>query len=216
MADDFQSPDKELPGAFEFPYEKLVEKPQVGTNWDPFTFEDQLIFGYFFKNLAVVLFEKAGYVVYPFGYETLIPSLKRKLYDSMPEDTRDRVRTIPDLLLRDPDTGKLTFVEIKSSSVSYECPEPELSIPAVRIGKVTLYKRFWPESVVVLFCPECNYIYGARADDDALEENTLLGTPPWHKAEEFFPRLKTLDEDLRRRIAKKIAVLFQLRREGQI
>lgn len=45
------------------------------------TFHTNLLKGYLFKDLLVVLLDESGYEVYPYGYESFIAPLKRKIHE---------------------------------------------------------------------------------------------------------------------------------------
>jgi hypothetical protein len=191
-------------GCFEFPYEELVKVPQLGDDWEELDFTDNLVLGYYFKGLAVVMFDQAGYDVYPFGWESLLPTLKRRLY--------------ADLVLRDPEDEGCYLVEVKyRTGQSSEFPKGEL-VTSIKLREVWEYETFWPESIILLFTSADNYIYAERVSElgHYSDQDYYPVEYAFHYAEKVFPRLQKLEEQFRRKVAAKTAVMLSLRREGRI
>lgn len=123
-----------------------VSKPPFHTN---------LLKGYLFKDLLVVLLDESGYEVYPYGYESFIAPLKRKIHEfPQSSTTQERVRSTPDLLIYDTAEKAILLVEVKSRDIA----EPA----SVGISGVSLYRKYWSESVLVVIINGGNYFYAQR------------------------------------------------------
>jgi hypothetical protein len=205
-------------GCFEFPYEDLVKVPERGVPWESLEFIDNLILGYYFKSLAILLFDRAGYEVYPFGWESLLPTLKRRLYAGSQDEVERKIRTAPDLVLRDPEDGSCSLVEVKyRTGGSDEFPKGE-SVTSIHIKEVSEYKQFWPESIILLFTSAKNYIYAQKVNQlgNWSDKGYIPLEYEFDYAEEVFPLLRKLDEQFRRVVARKVAIMHSLRKEGRI
>ena len=132
------------------------------------------------KNLVISIFEESGYRVYPFGYESVFANLKRELHKKALEEdeTVERIRSMPDLLIVDADEEKPYFVEVKFRSwESYE----------IDIDRMEWYKKYWPDSflVYVTHC-YCNF-YCQRVSE--IKELSLRS---FERLDKIFPKV-TLD-----------------------
>lgn len=220
-----------MTGCFEFPYEDLIRKPQLGEEWEKFKFFDNALMGYFFKNLAILLFDEAGYEVHPFGYESLLPALKRRLYpSSSSSEVEQRIRATPDLIVRNPKDGTLSLVEVKYRTGHVEEVAPGFPFTFIDLKELNLYKRFWPESVLLVFTHSPNYVYaqevGKLAEAAEVEYASYgIGTEDgrsiavemmFEPAEKTFSLLSNLNEGFRRKVARKVATMLSLRLEGRI
>ena len=138
-------------GIFDFAEEETAPNTE-SKQWDGLLdFDDHLIFGYLFKDIVMLLLDKCGYEVYPYGYESFFPNLKRQLYESQPSEVASRVRYTPDLLVRNPSAERVDLVEVKARSVYAD--------RLIEINEVELYLKYWAESLIILVIPSGNYFY---------------------------------------------------------
>ena len=186
-------------GIFEFELDEIA--PNTGTQeWsDGFPdFDDNLLFGYFFKDIVAILLDKCGYEVYPFGYDSFFPTLKRQLYDSLPSEVAGRIRCTPDLLVRNLQEKRVELVEVKSRSAGGQW--------GIQIEQIDLYRKFWPESILILIIPSGNYFYAQYVQK--LEHKERYSPEDFCPLEEIFPLAKELSKDFRRKMAQKACTLF--------
>ena len=161
-------------------------------------FDDNLLFGYFFKDIVTLLLDKCGYEVYPFGYESFFPILKRQLYDSLPSDVAGRIRCTPDLLVRNLREQRVELVEVKARSAGGQW--------GIQIEQIDLYRKFWLESILILIIPSGNYFYAQHVNK--LETKERYSPEDFYPLEEIFPLAKELSEDFRRKTVQKACTLF--------
>ena len=96
-----------------------------------------------------VLFQKAGYTVYPYGYEGTLADVRGRLQskDTKNSPTVRRIRSSPDLLVYDNDRRDLMLVEIKMRTSE---------TPYIEQRKMDDYREFWIDSILVLVVPVGN------------------------------------------------------------
>jgi len=186
-------------GIFEFDDEKT--KPNAETKqWNGILdFDDHLMFGYFFKDIIVLLLDKCGYEVYPYGYESFFPNLKRKLYNQPFEqqDSAERIRSTPDLLVKRPDEQHVDLVEVKARTASGKW--------GIEINEIERYHKFWPESILVLVIPSGNYFYAQHISK--LDPKSRYAPQDFRPFEEIFPLAAQLSEDFRCKLVRKVRTL---------
>ena len=187
-------------GIFEFAEEKTApnteSKQQGGLGFD-----DNLMFGYFFKDIVTLLLVKCGYEVYPYGYESFFPNLKSRLYYSQPYEAASRIRCTPDLLVTDSSGERADLVEVKARSV--------YGNRLIKINEVELYLKYWAESLIILVIPSGNYFY-AQYVNKLKPKGTkrMYSLGDFCLLEEIFPPTKELPEDFRLKIVRKVRTLF--------
>ena len=183
---------------FDFAEEETVPNTE-SKQWDGLLdFDDHLMFGYLFKDIVMLLLDKCGYEVYPYGYESFFPNLKRQLYESQPSEVASRVRCTPDLLVRDTSGERVDLVEVKARSVHAN--------RGIEINEVELYLKYWSESLVILVVPSGNYFYAQYVHK--LKPKRLYFLGDFCPLEEIFPQVKGLPEDFRRKLVRKVRTLF--------
>ena len=123
------------------------------------SFPKNLLVGYVFKDLVTVVLDQAGYEVYPYGYESFLPAIKRKLYDREIRSSPilERVRFTPDILVYDRDGKFVQLVEVKSRATTFN--------GKYDIKEVGRYRKYWPESILVLVVPQEPYLCAQRVSD---------------------------------------------------
>ena len=185
-------------GIFDVSEEETASNTEA-KQWDGILdFDDHLLFGYFFKDIVMLLLDRCGYEVYPFGYESIFPTLKRQLYDNLPSEVAGRIRSTPDLLVRDTIGGQVDLVEVKARSVHQDRP--------IEIKEVESYLRYWAESLIILVVPSGNYFYAQYINK--LKPVRLYSLQDFCLLEEIFPQVKGLPEDFRRKLIRKVRTLF--------
>ena len=184
-------------GIFEFENEKTIPNTETQEWAGILDFDDHLMFGYFFKDIIVLLLDKCGYEVYPYGYESFFPNLKRRLYSIEQQDTAERIRSTPDLLVKFPDEQRVELVEVKARSASGKW--------GVEIREVERYRKFWPESILVLVIPSGNYFYAENVSK--LASKNSYAPEDFRAFEEIFPLAEGLPEDFRCKLVRKVRTL---------
>jgi len=191
-------------GIFEFDDEKTKpnsETKQRDSNPD---FDDNLMFGYFFKDIIVLLLDRCGYEVYPYGYESFFPNLKRKLHYIEKQDAVERIRSTPDLLVKHPDEKCVDLVEIKARTAKRW----------IGIKEVEQYRKFWPEAIIVLIIPSGNYFYAQHISK--LNKKSSYTPQDFRPFEEIFPLAAQLPEDFRCKLVRKVRTLYLNRNRANL
>ena len=146
-------------------------------------FTRDLLVGSFFKNLTATILLNAGYDVYPFGYESFLANLKRPLYDAEAthSEVAKRIRSTPDLVVLDKETGDLNLVEVKFRGRLWDDKRAHIL--------VNLYLKYWRESVLVLICPRGKIFYAQFVRNLTREDNFFSVAQDFLPLEEVFKRV---------------------------
>jgi len=123
----------------------LQTKPVQSLGWD-----QHRVVGAAAKEILWSLLESCDYSVYPFGYESTFSTLKRGLRENerlKDNDIAQRVRSMPDFLVTHGEEAP-QLVEVKFRKGVSHPNKFELSN-----WEVGRYKKFWPESVLVVLSP---------------------------------------------------------------
>ncbi len=138
------------------------------------------------KDVVRFLFEKSGYGVFPYGYESTLSDIKKKLNQKNSKNSRTarRIRSSPDLLVYDDQRDDVMLVEIKMRGALTETKVTNL--------KITYCKEFWDDSVLVLVVPSGNIFYAQTVSELEIKEWYNLNKD-FHKIEEIFTRVKSDD-----------------------
>lgn len=147
-------------------------------------FHDTLFKGNIFKELVKVLLEKSDYLVIPYGYENPFSNLKKKLSDAR-SPTAVRIRSSPDLLIYDEQSGDVRLVEVKMSS--YESPR-------FKPTQIETYKHFWNDAVLVIVLPFENVFYAQEIAKLGIKEQ-YDPKSDFRRIQEIFVKISA--EDLR-------------------
>lgn len=195
-------------GVFEFDESKIKLSDESQERDEPFDFDDNLVFGNFFKDLVVLILEKCYYEIYPYGYESYFPNLKRRLRQSQSSDVAGRVRSTPDLLVRDSKNNEVNLVEIKARSASGR--------DGIKIKKkeIDSYKQFWPESIIVLVISSGKCFYAQHVTK--LDKSGTYDPRQFRPLEEIFPRVSNLSPDFQQKMVRKAMTLFRDRQNGDL
>ncbi len=162
-------------------YRKAEKAATEAEEWS--SFFRRVLMGYVFKDLITVLLDQAGYEVYPYGYESFLPSIKRKLYQKEIKGSPvlERVRFMPDIVVYDP-AGKLVqLVEVKSRGKAWR--------GRYEIDGVQQYRRYWPESILALAVPEEPYLCAQRVSQLPSDETHFSPTADFVPIEDVFVRI---------------------------
>jgi hypothetical protein len=184
-------------GIFEFDDEKTKPNSEMKQRDNKPDFDDNLMFGYFFKDIIVLLLEKCGYEVYPYGYESFFPNLKRKLSNIEQQDAVERIRLTPDLLVKDSDGKCVDLVEVKERTASGK--------RGIKIKDIERYRKFWPESILVLVIPSGNCFYAQHIYK--LNPKSFYTSRDFRPLEEIFRLAEKLSEDFRCKLVRKVRTL---------
>ncbi len=138
------------------------------------------------KELIKVLLEKSGYLVLPYGYESTLSDMKRRLRERGARNSRTirRIRTSPDLLVYDGERKDAMLVEIKMRRA--------LKATSIKYLKVANYKEFWDDSVLVLVVPSGNVFYAQKISELEIKQ-TYNAHTDFEKFEDFFTRVDPRD-----------------------
>ena len=143
-------------------------------------FTRDLLVGGFFKNLVLTVLHNASYEVYPFGYESFLASIKRPLYnaEAIHSEAAERIRSTPDLVVLDRETGDVNLVEVKFRGHLWDNKRAHIL--------VNLYRKYWSESVLVLVCPRGKIFYAQFVRNLTREDNFFPVAQDFLPLEEVF------------------------------
>jgi len=146
-------------------------------------FTRNLLVGSFFKDLVVTVLRNADYDVYPFGYESFLAGLKRPLYNAKPlrSGTSERIRSAPDIVVQDRETGDLKLVEVKFRGSLWDDERAGIY--------VNLYRKYWSESILVLVCPRGKIFYAQHIEKLTRENNQFPVDQDFLPLEKIFERV---------------------------
>lgn len=151
-------------------------------------FYDNVLEGNQIKEVVKVLLEKSGYLVLPYGYESMLSGLRRRLSEKGTKKSRTvrRIRASPDLLVYDDKRKDLMLVEVKMRKAK---KETKILIYA----KLTAnYKEFWNDSILVVVVP-CGNIFYAQGVGELEVKEEYDATLDFEKFEDVFTRVKKED-----------------------
>jgi hypothetical protein len=151
-------------------------------------FDQLVVVGAAAKEIVRSLLESCGYEVYPFGYESTFSTLKRQLRDKRLEksDLAQRIRSMPDFFVTD-EEGLLQLVEVKFRK-GQSRPDT-FSLGNWEVGR---YKRYWPESLLVLLSPFgdrffAQYVKSLKLGSDSFDKTWFQYTD-FSSISSIFPR----------------------------
>ena len=150
------------------------------------TFYEDMFKGNSIKELIKALLEKSGYTVIPYGYESTLSDIKKKLNqrDSKNSRTARRIRSSPDLLVYDDQRNDVTLVEIKMRNAPSETKVLSL--------KISFCKEFWNDSYLIVVVPCGNIFYAQKVSEIENKQEYNL-TKEFERLEEIFTRIKLED-----------------------
>ncbi len=120
-------------------------------------FYDDLLQGYYLKEIVRIVLDRSGYMVFPYGYESAFSYIKIQLHKGEVSNSpaAKKVRSTPDLLVYAPDEGEIALVEVKSRN--WDKVKMELNLGP--------YLKYWPESIVVVIAPTGHWFYAQYVDN---------------------------------------------------
>ena len=121
-------------------------------------FYDNLLDGYYFKEIVRTVLDMSGYMVFPYGFESAFSYIKIQLHkgDAKDTPTARRIRSSPDLLVYDQHEKDIKLVEVKSRNWDDE--------KDVVIEKVGWYKKYWEGSILTVIIPHGHWFYAQYVD----------------------------------------------------
>ena len=151
-------------------------------------FYDDMLKGNQVKDLVKVLLEKSGYSVLPYGYESTLADMKKKLRDKDARNSRTvrRIRTSPDLLVYDEKRKDAMLVEVKMRRAPKET--------SVKYLRMANYKEFWNDSILVVLVPSGNVFYAQKVSELEIKQ-TYNARKDFERFEDIFTRVNTTDLD---------------------
>lgn len=166
-------------------------------------FYEDMFKGNQMKELVKVLLEKSGYLVFPYGYESTLSDVRKKLNvrDAKNSRTVRRIKSTPDLLVYDGERKDVMLVEVKMRRAPEETNV--VLYPQEKLAKITNYKEFWNDLNLVLVVPSGNMFYAQRIS--GLETKVMYNaSKDFEKFEDFFTRVKAENLSFYRNEAQKI------------
>jgi hypothetical protein len=146
-------------------------------------FSRNVVAGSLIRDVIWQLLEKSGYVVLPYGYEVSVPYVRQRLaMSSTKSRILDRFRSSPDILVIDEQKEQLSLVEVKWRNWS----QPYIDASYLALSK---YKRYWPETILVLVVPNGNYFYAQYVAKLRPGRGRYKLTTSFKKIEKIFPRI---------------------------
>jgi len=148
-------------------------------------FYDDMLKGNQIKELVKVLLEKSGYLVLPYGYESTLSDIKRKLNarDARNSRTARRLRSTPDLLVYDDKRKDAMLVEVKMRNAP---KETKILIYPKLVRRI---KQFWSDCLLVIVIPSGDVFYAQRITEFETKE-AYNATKDFEKFEHIFTRVK--------------------------
>jgi len=121
-------------------------------------FYDNLLDGYYFKEIVRTVLDISGYMVFPYGFESAFSFIKIQLHKGDTKDTpvARKIRSSPDLLVYDQDEKNIELVEVKSRNWDSETD--------VVIQKIGWYKKYWEGSILTVIIPHGHWFYAQYVD----------------------------------------------------
>jgi Holliday junction resolvase len=149
-------------------------------------FYDDMFKGNQIKELIKILLEKSGYLVLPYGYESTLSDIKKKLRDKGSKNSRTarRIRTSPDLLVYDGNRKDVMLVEVKMRRTPKKT--------SIKYLRITNYKEFWDDSILIVVIPKGNVFYAQKIDELEIKEEYDANTD-FEKIEDVFTRTQAQD-----------------------
>jgi hypothetical protein len=163
-------------------------------------FYDRVLEGNLAKELVKALLEKSGYLVIPYGYESTLSNLRKRLARRGTKKSRAvrKIRSSPDLLVYDGQRKDLMLVEIKMRKAP---TETRVWLYKQRVAE---YKEFWNESILVVLIP-CGNIFYAQKISELRAKEEYDATTEFEKLEEIFTRVEA--EDISHFRAKALQIM---------
>ena len=150
-------------------------------------FYDNLLDGYYFKEIVRTILDISGYMVFPYGFESVFSYIKIQLHKGDTKDTpvARKIRSSPDLLVYDESEKDIKLVEVKSRNWDVETD--------VVIKKVDWYKKYWEGSILVVVVPHGHWIYAQYVDELQVKESpeSYNLRDEFEKFENIFPKVHT-------------------------
>ena len=149
-------------------------------------FYDDMLKGNQVKELVKVLLEKSGYTVLPYGYESTLSDIKKKLGVKGTKNSRTvrRIRSSPDLLVYDGERKDIMLIEVRMRRAPKET--------SVKYLKIEWCKEFWDDSIVVVVVPSGNVFYAQKVSELEIKQ-AYNATKDFEKFEDVFTRVKAED-----------------------
>ena len=147
-------------------------------------FYDNLLDGYYFKEIVRTILDISGYIVFPYWFESAFSYIKIQLHKKRIRDTRTvrRIRSSPDLLVYDTNEGKVWLVEVKSRNFDDET--------SVIIDKIKWYHRYWKDAILVIIIPHGHWFYAQHVWKLEVKDEYDL-RKEFERLEDFFPNIDT-------------------------
>ena len=150
-------------------------------------FYDNLLDGYYCKEIIRTVLDMSGYMVFPYGFESAFSYIKIQLHKGDTKDTpvARRIRSSPDLLVYDQHEKDIKLVEVKSRNWDVETD--------VVIDKIDWYRKYWEGSILTVIIPHGHWFYAQYVDELEAKESPKSYNlrDEFEKFENIFPKVHT-------------------------
>jgi len=122
-------------------------------------FYNNLLDGYYFKEIVRTVLDMSDYMVFPYGFESAFSYIKIQLHkgDAKDTPTARRMRSSPDLLVYDQHEKDIKLLEVKSRNWDDE--------KDVVVEKIAWYKKYWEGSILTVIIPHGHWFYAQYVDE---------------------------------------------------
>lgn len=100
-----------------------------------------------------IIFEKFGYEVYPYGYESYLTNVIKFMRKKNANIPTRKVRATPDLFIYDREFNEGFFIEVKATMA------PDEAQFWISQSTFHTYRKYWPEAILVIYCIPSMNIY---------------------------------------------------------
>lgn len=147
------------------------------------SFRFNIIKGQIAKEMVRGLLEDSGYNAYAFGYESLLSQIRYDIQKKLPTktDSIKRLRSTPDLIVYDTQTGQTWFTEVKFRRTD------ELGLVALKAEPILWYHKYWNDSVLVVVVPVEHVFYGQYVSRLELSSSNTSYPLVFNLTKDFLP-----------------------------
>jgi hypothetical protein len=149
-------------------------------------FYDNLLDGYYYKEIVRTILDISGYMVFPYGYESAFSYIKIQLHKGEIKNTlaAKKIRSSPDLLVYDENRKEIELLEVKSRNWDDE--------KSVEVGKLDWYKKYWDGSILAVIVPHAHWFYAQQVDKlEVRSDKTYNLAEEFEEFEGIFTRVCT-------------------------
>ena len=123
-----------------------------------------LLKGRFAQVVIEIIFQRFGYEVYPFGYESYLTNIVKFMRKGDANIPARKMRSSPDLFVYDREYNDGYFLEVKATNT------PDETECWISQSTLRQYKLHWPEAFLTIYCIPSMCIYCRQVDEIVLDE----------------------------------------------